>query len=108
MKRSQIPSEERSWRSQLSRFIAHQPFLRATLQVRNRVCGNPNCHCARGERHTSLYLIRGRDGIRQQLFVPREQEGDVRRWVANYQQIMKLLERISDAAWNRVGHKKES
>jgi hypothetical protein len=52
-------------------------------------------------------MIRGRDGASQQHFVPRDQEEDVRRWVANYQQVLKLLERISDTAWNRVGKKKE-
>lgn len=108
MKRSQIPSEERSWRSQLARLISYQPVLRASLQVRQRVCGKPNCHCVRGERHSSLYLIRSRDGVPQQLFVPREQEGDVRKWVANYQQVIKLLERISDKSWDRIGKKKES
>jgi hypothetical protein len=107
MKRSQIPATERSWRSQLSRLIAYQPILRASLQVRQRVCGKPNCHCARGEKHSSLYLVRGQKGSRQQLFVPREQEKEVRRWVANYRQLLKLLEKVSDAAWNRVG-KKES
>ncbi len=108
MKRSQIPSQERTWRSQLSRLISYQPFLRANLQMRERACGKPNCHCARGEKHSSLYLIRGRDGVRQQLFVPREQEEDVRRWVANYQHLLSLLERISETAWIRVGRKKES
>lgn len=108
MKRAQIPSEERSWRSQLSRLISYLPLLHASLEVRQRACGKPTCHCSAGEKHSSLYLVRRRGGTRQQLFVPREQEADVRRWVANYQQIMKLLERISDAAWNRVGHKKES
>lgn len=107
MKRAQIPSEERSWRSQLARLVAYQPLLRATLQVRQRACGNPTCHCARGEKHASLYMIRGRDGTSQQHFVPRDQEEDVRLWVSNYQQVLKLLERISDTAWNRVGKKKE-
>ncbi len=107
MKRSQISSEERSWRSQLARLVSQQPFLRARLQVRQRVCGKPNCHCVEGEKHSSLYLIRSREGVAQQLFVPREQEEEVRLWVANYQQVLRMLERISDAAWNRVGKKKE-
>ena len=105
MKPAQIQPEERSWRSQLARLIASQPFLRATLQVRERVCGKPNCHCARGEKHVSLYLVRGRHGVREQLFVPRGQEDEVRQWVANYQRALKLLERISEAAWSRVGKK---
>lgn len=108
MKRGQIPSEERSRRSQLSHLLSWLPFLHASLEVRERACGKPTCHCATGEKHSSLYLVRRREGARQQLFVPRHQEDDVRRWVANYQKLLGLLERISDAAWNRVGSKKES
>jgi hypothetical protein len=105
MKRTQIPPQERSWRSQLARLISYQPFLRASLQIRERACGKPNCHCTRGEKHASLYLVRGRDGTREQRFVPREQEAEVRQWVSSYQRILDLLERISEAAWKRVGKK---
>ena len=108
MKRAQIPSGERSWRSQLSHLISWLPILHASLEVRERVCGKPTCHCSVGEKHSSLYLVRRRDGIRQQLFVPRQQEDEVRQWVANYQKLLGLLERISDIAWTRVGKKKES
>lgn len=108
MKRSQIPPPERSWRSQLARLLSSQPFLHASLEVRQRSCGKPTCHCSRGEKHSSLYLVRSRAGSRQQLFVPRHQEDEVRQWVANYQHLLGLLERVSDAAWNRVGSKKES
>ena len=103
MKRSQISPEERTWRSQVARLVSHEVFLRANLEVRERVCGKPNCHCARGEKHASLYAVRTREGTRQQLFVPRAQEEEVRLWVSNYQRLLKLLERISDTAWNRVG-----
>lgn len=108
MKRTQMPSEERSRRSQLSRLLSYLPFLHGSLEVRERACGTPTCHCAAGEKHSSLYLVRRREGIRQQLFVPRHQEDEVRQWVANYQRLLGLLERISDAAWSRVGSKKGS
>jgi hypothetical protein len=107
MKKTEIPPEERSWRSQLARLASQQPLLHATLEVRERVCGKSTCRCARGEKHASLYLVRRQEGTRFQLFVPREQEEEVRLWVGNYQRILSLLDRVSEAAWNRVG-KKES
>jgi hypothetical protein len=107
MKRSEMAPEERTWRSQLARLASHQPLLHASLEVRERVCGKPTCRCARGEKHSSLYLVRHQEGTRLQLFVPREQEEEVRLWVGNYQRILSLLDRISEVAWNRVG-KKES
>jgi hypothetical protein len=108
MKRSQIPPAERSWRSQLSRLMSILPMLRANIEVRARACGKPTCHCSTGQKHSSLYLVRQRNGVRQQLFVPRQQEEEVRQWVANYKRLIDLMERVSDAAWNRVGSKKET
>ena len=52
-----------------------------------------------------MYLVRGRQGVRQQRFVPREQEDEVRQWVANYQRAVKLMEQISETAWSQVGKK---
>lgn len=105
MKRAKMSAQERSWRSQLSRFIAHQPFIHATLSPRERVCGTPNCRCTRGEKHRSLYLTRVRKGDLEQLFIPRDQEDQVRQWVANYHRLCELLDHISEEAWERLRHR---
>lgn len=96
MKRSQMPAAERNWRSRLTRLLANQGLVRGTLTVRHRVCGRPNCRCARGEKHASLYLVSHQDGRSRQIYIPREKEAQAREWVANYRRARELLERISE------------
>ena len=32
------------------------PFVSGSMVVVSRRCGNPNCHCATGEKHKSFYI----------------------------------------------------
>jgi len=105
MKRRKMSAQERSWRSQLSRLIAHQPIIHATFSPRERTCGKSNCRCTRGEKHRSVYLMRVRKGDLEQLFIPRDQEDLVHQWVANYHRQSELLEHISEKAWERLRHR---
>ena len=105
MKRAQMSPQERSWRSELVGLIAHQPFLRGTLSLRQRSCGKPNCRCARGEKHASLYLVQSREGRPRQLFLGKEQEEQARQWVDNYQRLRELVERVSERSWEFLQRK---
>ncbi|MFH1740139.1 MAG: DUF6788 family protein [bacterium] len=100
MKRSQLTAEERSWRSRLGRLLATRGLVRGTLTVRHRVCGRPNCRCALGEKHASLYLVSSQKGQSRQIYIPREKEAQAREWVANYQRIREFLEQISERYLN--------
>ena len=105
MHRSQMTREEREFRSRLKPYIGYQELLRGTLSVRERVCGKPNCRCTKGKKHISLFLSRGKNGKVEQLYVPKEKEELVRRWVKNYRDVQKLLEKISSAYWDRLKRK---
>jgi len=49
-----------------------------------------------------LYLVLS-DGKRQrQLYVPKDWEEPVRRWVANYHRVRDLLAGVSDLYWQKV------
>ena len=102
MKRVLMSAAERDWRSRLARLIHSQGVLRGTLTVRQRVCGRPNCHCARGEKHASLYLVSHRDGKPRQLYIPHEQEAQARRWAANYRRARQLLDGIAETYFERL------
>ena len=106
MKRAQMSPQERSWRSELARLVSSRPFVRGCLSTRDRACGKPTCRCARGEKHRSLYLVCSHEGRPRQLFIPREQEEQVKAWVAHHQRLRELLERISEAAWKRLQDRK--
>jgi len=105
MKRVQMSPEERNWRSRLTRLLHTQGLLRGTLTVRQRVCGQPTCRCARGEKHASLYLVSHQDGQARQLYIPREQEEQARQWSANYHRARQLLDRVAEVYFERL-HKR--
>jgi hypothetical protein len=97
---------ERESRSRLKLLISHEEILRATPTLRKQVCGSPNCKCQRGEKHTALVLTRSTDGTVEQLYVPKDQEAAVRRWIERYREVQGLLENISSSYWDRLKKKK--
>ena len=94
--------QERRWRSKLAQLVAEHGLVRGTLQERLRVCGKPNCRCARGQGHRGLYLVLSKDGRTRQMYVPKQWEATVRQWVENYQDMRGLMEKISDHHLNNM------
>jgi hypothetical protein len=95
--RSHRSAEERDVRSRLVKRCADAPLLRGSLVTMRRVCGKEGCHCARGEKHVSLYLAIRAGKQRKLVYVPREMEDRVREWVQSSQEIDHLLELISQS-----------
>ncbi len=100
--RNKLSQQQRTARSQLARIVHDKNYLRAAPVTMSRVCGNPNCHCAQGEKHVSLYLSRSVGGKTQKLFVPEAYAVQVREWIGNYRRIRQLLEQVSDDLWQAV------
>ena len=97
-----MSARERQWRSRLAQLVSQHGFIRGSLQERRRVCGKPNCKCARGQGHWALYLVLSKEGHTHQLYVPKQWESDVRQWVENYHDVRDLMEKISQLHWNKV------
>jgi hypothetical protein len=93
--RSQRPAEERHARSRAVQQIADNPLLRGSLVSMARTCGKAGCHCQQGEKHSSLYLAVRLNNRRQMIYVPPAMEDSVRGWVANAQEVDRLLDFIS-------------
>jgi hypothetical protein len=72
--------------------------LRGSLMERYLTCGNPDCKCARGERHGPVWYLSVTldQSHRAGCTVPGEQVDQVRRWIENYHQVKENLEKISD------------
>jgi hypothetical protein len=98
---------ERVLRDELQRMVQSSAFMRATLTIRERVCGKENCKCAGGEKHASLYIVSRQSGKLRQLFVPKHLEAKARQWVKNYLYVQKLLEKVSDSCWRRLEQREE-
>jgi hypothetical protein len=81
--------------AEIQRAIAAMQYLSSgTLLKRTKLCGNPNCHCARdrtarhGPYYEWSYLKGGR--LRHRTLSPKQAEL-MRRAIANYRKAKKLL-----------------
>jgi hypothetical protein len=104
--RSKMSARERGFRSRLAQLIHQDGLLRGTLLSRKRICGKPSCRCAQGHLHESLYLVVNEGGRTRQLYVPKDWEALVRRWVQGYHQAKELLEEISRIHWDKVRNRR--
>ena len=73
-------------------------IMRGSLMERYLTCGNPDCKCARGERHGPVWYLSVTldQSHRSGCTVPSDQVDQVRRWIENYRQVKENLEKISD------------
>jgi hypothetical protein len=101
-----MSASERRARSRLVQLLSQQGIVRGSLLLRGRVCGKAGCKCTRGEKHKSLYLVVTEKGRTRQLYVPRDFEPLVRRWVEDYHQARELMEEISRIYWDKVRERK--
>ncbi len=105
--RARMSPGERTRRSRLAQLAHGAGLLRGTLAIRERACGKSNCKCAMGEKHVSLYLVASYEGRVRQLFIPKDWEPQVHRWVEQYQEARKLLEEVSLLYWDKVQKRRE-
>ena len=101
LSRAEISAVERSLRSRIVQIASTGRYLRGSLSERSSKCGKPNCRCAAGEGHSSLYLVQGEAGKIRQICVPKGLHDPVRQAVAEYQEMQRLLGEVSDLEWRR-------
>ena len=104
--RAKLSAAERNFRSRVAQLASSQWFLRGTLSDRSSKCGKPNCHCAKGELHQSVYLVQSHAGKLRQLCVPKAWQDRVRRAVSDYQEMQRLVEEVSELEWKRLQERK--
>lgn len=98
---------ERQARSALARLVTQRGLLRGNLLQRRRACGKPNCRCARGELHASLYLVFSEGGKLRQLFVPKTWEARVQQWATDYHDARRLLEQLSRLYFEKLRQRED-
>ena len=81
--------------SKLRQLQAIGPVVAASLCRRMTKCGNPNCKCARGQKHESWCLTYKDEGKTHTVHVPRDMLREVRQWVKEHKRAKKLLKEIS-------------
>lgn len=96
--------QERSALSQLRQILNDPGLLRASLIRSRRRCGKSYCRCAKAKknRHLSWYIGHSRKGQPHMQYLPKELLEDVRVWVSRYRRAQELLDKVSDAYWERL------
>lgn len=101
LSRSELSATERGLRSRIAQIASGERFLRGTLSERSSKCGKPNCRCANGEGHASLYLVQSHAGKVRQLCIPKALQDPVRQAVREFQEMQRLLQEVSELEWKR-------
>lgn len=107
--RTQRSPQERDARSQAVQRVADHALLRGSLVCMERSCGKKNCRCQQGQKHPALCLAIRWGNQRKMIYIPRDLEDTVRRWVETGQEVDGLLDAISQQCLETLlAKKKES
>ena len=101
-----MSDQERHLRSALAKLLSQQGIIHGTLSLRRRLCGKPNCKCARGDKHEGLYLVVRHEGAVQQIYVPGDRREAVQQWVENYRNARELMDELSGIYQDQVRHRR--
>lgn len=94
--RGYFSAQERQIRSQLTRIVSQERFIRAGIVKMSRKCGKQRCRCVRGGgKHVSYYLSLREGSQRKMIYIPSCMEVKVRHWVVSYKEIKKGIDKVS-------------
>jgi len=102
--RQQIHSLEEQRDQQLETVLDERgPLLRGTVAERDRVCGNPGCHCAtKGELHVSPYLSVAQEGASRRLHLPADDVQRVEQGTERYRRFRQARARLVQLAAEQI------
>lgn len=72
-----------------------KPMIEGSLAAIRVTCGNPNCRCAKGEKHTSHILTSKVNKKTKSVYVPTDMVEEVTAWVEEHRRVKKKLKEIS-------------
>jgi hypothetical protein len=94
--RQRLLQAREEWQRQLELLLGERgPLIRGSFGTRRRVCGTPNCRCARGELHESKYLTASDEGKARQVHVPAGDEVMVAAGVDGYRRFHERRSRLA-------------
>jgi hypothetical protein len=82
--------------AKLRKLAGAGPMIQGSLTRIGVTCGNPNCKCARGEKHVSHILTKKVRGKSRSLYVPVDMVETVRKWVEEHKRVKRLLKEVSE------------
>ncbi len=82
--------------ARLKEIHAIGPFIAGSMVKIAHTCGNPNCKCARGEKHENYYLTYKVKQKTRTKYIPVDMEDEVRSWTSEYKRLKKLIEEVTE------------
>lgn len=92
--RQKVTQLDRKRGELLKRVLRTGEMIQGSLYQISRHCGNPNCKCAKGEKHVSWYLSRGFKGKTKLTYIGRIVPAWLDERVSRYQHHQRLLAQI--------------
>lgn len=97
-----MSKEEREARSLLAKIVHWESLIAGGLVLMKHKCGKPNCKCAKGKKHLSLYLSHANGKGRKMTSIPKTLDAQIRKAVGNYKRSKMLMKTISIANLRRL------
>lgn len=79
-----------------------QPFVAGSMVKIAHTCGNPNCKCARGQKHENYYLTYKVKQKTRTKYIPVKMEKEVEGWTLEYKHLKRLINEISQLQKNII------
>lgn len=86
---------ERSRKEVFRKVSRTDEIIKGSLVTMRRECGHPNCRCAKGEKHVSLYLSQFVNGKPRMTYIPKTIEKQTQAAVKNYKEMVKCINELS-------------
>ncbi|GEM_PF-5271403 len=80
----------------IKRLLNSDGFLRATINIRKKKSAINN------KIYNTIYLIHNKNGRKKAIYIPRNLEEKVKKWVENYNKLKFYLDEISDIYLKKI------
>ncbi len=77
------------------RMAALGPLMRGSVVELKATCGNPNCRCARGQKHKKYYYSMSRKGKTKVIYLGKSREPVARQYSENYRALLEIVEEMT-------------
>jgi hypothetical protein len=71
------------------------PLMRGSVVELAGKCGNPNCRCARGQKHKRWYYSMSQKGKTKLIYLGKSREPLGRQYSANYTALLEIVEEMT-------------
>ena len=101
MYKAKMHAKERAVRSKLTKASTFSEFLRGTIAIRHKKS------MINEKRYETMYLVHIKKGEQNHIYIPRDWEERVRKWVRKYREMLKHMDEISDIYLKKIKNREE-